>query len=130
MTVAIDAFRNHQERLKEAAVVTRNHLRAVVEVGRKAQMVVDHPGWQTYVDHITAIKDDIQARRDRLVKDMAETDALGDALNKLKIQCISLDSELKALGKAIDLIPTMIQRAADSVELMERAKQDSPAAEE
>lgn len=126
MTVAINAWKQYQDRIKEAQVNSHTHHRAVIEVGRKAQMVVDHPGWQTYVDHITAIKDNVLAAKTKLVKDMSETDALGEALAAMKLQLRALDGELKGLSAAIDLIPTMIQRAADSVKLMERAQDKYP----
>lgn len=129
MTVAIDAFKDFQERIKAKQTGVIQYNRMVIEVGRKAQMVVDHPGWQTYVDHVTAIKDNVQARRNKLANDMSETDALGDALAQMKLQLRALDGELKGLSQAIDLIPTMIQRAADSVKLMERAKESPDAGE-
>jgi hypothetical protein len=130
MTVAIDAFKQHMHKMQMRPVEQRAHLKSVVEVGRKAQMVVDHPGWQTYVDHLTAIKDSVQARRNKLATDMSETDALGEALAQMKLQLRALDGELKGLSAAVDLIPTMIQRASDAVKLMERAEVKSPDAGE
>jgi hypothetical protein len=93
----------------------------VIEVGRKIQMVVDHPGWQEYVNHLEAMRDAAQRKRDSVVSEIVNTDKLGEELAKLKLQLTSLEGELKGLSAAIDLVPELIKRAADAVKVMDSA---------
>ncbi len=129
MPVQLDAFKKYIVHREIADPKTHYQRMATIEVGRRAQMVVEHPGWQTYVDHLEAIKESVQVRRNRLAKDMADTDTLGEALTQMKLQLKSLDGELKGLSTAIDLIPEMIKRAQDLVTVFDKTGDKSTAAE-
>ena len=121
MPVSLEAFAHYQRGLRAKtteATYTRN---AVIEVGRRAQMVVEHPGWQTYVDHLSAIKDKVQESHDTLANQMAREDALGEELTRMKLRLRDLDGQLRGLNQAMDLIPEMIKRASDLLEIKERA---------
>lgn len=82
------------------------HRQAQVAVARKAQTVVDHPGWQTFLDHLGAIQEARMAERERTLEEM--TDAIGEALQTLQLRVKALDGELKGLKVAVELIPTLI----------------------
>ena len=105
-------------------------LKAIIEVGRKAQMVVDHPAWQSYIEHLEAMRDEVKRKRDSIVTEIVEGDKLGEELAKLKLQCDSLKGELAGLSKAIDLIPELLKRATDAVQLMDKAGENQATAAE
>ena len=124
MTVAIDAFKQYQAKRREEVktVDTYFQSKATIQAGRQLQMVVEHPAWQTYIDHLLAMKEETLARVDRVVKDMKELDSLGEALTKLKLQCLSLEGEMRGLDKPINLVPEMIKKAQEMVKIMDSTK--------
>ena len=121
MPVSLEAFAHYQRGLRAKTTESTYTRNAVIEAGRRAQMVVEHPGWQTYVDHLSAIKDKVQESRDTLANQMAREDALGEELVRMKLRLRELDGQLKGLNQAMDLIPEMIKRASDLLEIKERA---------
>ena len=121
MPVSLEAFAHYQRGLRAKTIESTYTRNAVIEVGRRAQMVVEHPGWQTYVDHLSAIKDKVQESHDTLANQMAREDALGVELTKMKLRLRDLDGQLRGLNQAMDLIPEMIKRASDLLEIKERA---------
>lgn len=98
-------------------------LKATVAVGQRAQTVVDHPGYQVFLDHLEETRRLAQAERDAKAKQALEGDSLGDALAKLKLQIVSLDGQLKGLGQAIDLIPTLVRRAHEAATILDSPTQ-------
>lgn len=128
MSVAIRAFNKWQNGPR--VVSDPAQVQAVIQVGRKAQMLVDHPGWQMYLDHVEALRAETQRKRDAIVAEIVDGDKLGDELAKLKLACDSLKGELAGLSKAIDLVPELIKRASDAVVLMEQTGAQSPDAGE
>lgn len=110
--VARQAEQVRAERQVQAAVVR--------EVGRRAQMVVDSPGWSLFVEHLQALIADAEQRKEATVAKMVEGDAVGDALTQLKVDMARLGAEIKALSTAVDLIPELIKRGQDAVDELGR----------
>ena len=116
MPVNFNDLRDYTARKNADNPDKRVHLQAVQEVGRRAQMVIDHPGWQTFVDHIEELRRVSSQTREGLVKQMTDGDVLGQELEKLKLRVKALDGEIKGLTQAIDLIPEMIKRAQQAAD--------------
>lgn len=87
-----------------------------VEQGRRAQMVVDSPGWSFFQEHLQGMVRDAEERRAATVAKMTEGDAVGDALTQLKVDLARLAGEIRALHAAADAIPQMIQRGKEAAE--------------
>jgi hypothetical protein len=88
----------------------RTHLvPRVREITHKAQMVVDHPGYQWFLDMLeTRIKEVdvvLSAKRER----MWHGAEMGQDLERLKIELNAMDAEVRALKYAQSLIPTAIE---------------------
>lgn len=86
----------------------RFHLNAQVAVARDAQTAVDHPGWQTFVDHLTTVKAAVDRKAEALRGQIVGEDTLGDDLVKMKLAYRELLGESQGLQQALDLIPGLI----------------------
>ena len=100
------------------------HYRAQMDVARRAELVVGHEGWQVYLDHLTAWKDRLTTRRDATLKKLAGGPELGDALTVLKLELRELDGELRALDRAMTLIPELIEHGAQAREKLDALSSD------
>lgn len=89
----------------------RSQLRSVASVGRYAQMVLDHPAWQSYVDHVGALRDAAEQERADIVKEMSDGNDFGDKLSALKLQLKEVTGRLTGYTQALELIPELIKRA-------------------
>lgn len=116
MSVALSAAQRTYAARQQLASVTRSNALAMVEVGRKLNTVVDHPGWQEYVDHLESIIAAKTKQREQITKDMLDGDTLGQELEKTKIAALKLGEEIKGLRTAVDLIPELLKRAAKAAE--------------
>lgn len=85
-----------------------------MSIGQRAQTVVEHPGFQMFLDHLEEVRTMTQRERDSLAQQALQGTSLGAELDKLKLQIVSLDGQLKGLGQAIDLIPELIKRATQA----------------
>lgn len=82
---------------------------AVIAVSKKAETVVNHEGWQTFLDHLGALKDEANRRNETLIKALAYDNEISSTeLGKLKLQISHIAGEIKSLDMAITLIPTLI----------------------
>lgn len=89
-----------RERRKQvAALVPR-----VREVAHKAQTVVDHPGWQWYLDSLETRIKEVEQSRASHVERMIFGKELGQDLERLKIELNTMDAEIKALQFAQGLV--------------------------
>ena len=82
---------------------------AVLDVTHKAQMVVDHPGWQFFLDKIEERIKDIEGQRGRHMNNMIFGPAMGQDLERMKIELNVMDAEIRALRYAADLVPQVIK---------------------
>ena len=115
MRASIDDWKGYQRLIAAQPNTQREYQKqTVISIAKRAETVVAHEGWQVFLDHLGAMKDSAESRRTGLVKKMTEDpDTLGEELAKLKVQCVRLDGELKALAAVVDLIPNLIQAGKD-----------------
>lgn len=78
--------------------------------------VVDHAGWQVFVDHLEALLADLERRRSSLALELQNGPAMGPDLDRLKLQLITLAAEAHGLRQARDLIPELLKRGDQAVQ--------------
>lgn len=94
------------------------HHRAQADVGRRADTVVAHEGWQVFLDHLTAMTDTLDKRIQGQERTILDTPALGDELVKAKIELRELIGERRGIKAALDLIPTLVATGHRASELL------------
>jgi len=82
---------------------------AVLDVTHKAQMIVDHPGWQFFLDKIEERVKAVESIRATKMHAMVFGNAMGHDLELLKIELNTMDAEIRALRYAADLVPQVIE---------------------
>lgn len=97
-------------RNQQAAILPR-----IVELTHKSQTVVDHPGWQFYLDSLETRIKAVESRRTVTTNKMVFGTAMGHELELLKIELNVMDAEINALRFAADLIPTAIAEGRKAV---------------
>lgn len=110
-----------QRELLARAANQKHQLTTQREVGRRAQTVVEHPGYQVLLDHVEGLMAAAKKQLDAKAGEMVVGDKLGDELNALKLSVVRLDAEIKSLQQVVDLIPTLIERGHQAAEILERA---------
>lgn len=75
----------------------------------KAQTVVDHPGWQWFLDALASRVHEIETQRTHVATAMIMGPALGQDLERQKITLNKCDSELAGLKYAASLIPQAVE---------------------
>jgi hypothetical protein len=120
------AMTTHRERYAQVVATLpkphqeamRYHLDAQRQVGAIARMVVQHPGWQVFLDHLDAHLEVLTKRlatlRDRIVTGVE----LGDALAALKLESRDLSGEVRGLTLAKQLVPQMIEAGDKAVDAL------------
>lgn len=83
---------------------------ATIAVARKADTVVNHEGWQTFLDHLGTMRDNLRGFSDDCAKRAALTNLWGDALAEMKTQARMAKAGADAYQAAMDLIPALIER--------------------
>ena len=81
---------------------------ALMEATHKAQTVVDHPGWQHFLDTLESRVQTLTTERDDLARRMVSGNEMGTDLERLKITLNRLDAEIKGLRYAATLIPKAV----------------------
>ena len=85
-----------------------------IAAAEKARMVVDHPGWQMYLDHLEAIctnlRNSIEARKTRMI-DGNELDA---DLTRIKLEVRAIEAQLAGIELAMKIVPEIIKRGEDA----------------
>ena len=102
-----DAFQS-KEAGREKVQAIRYQRQAQIQVGQQARTIVDHPGWQTFVDHVEQMLNTIGARIGLVTTQLSDSEELGDALAKLKLELRGLKGEKRGLEAALELIPKLI----------------------
>lgn len=87
----------------------RTELPRILDMTHKAQMVIDHPGWQQYADQLTSRVAEIRAKRAATAERMVTGTEMGHDLELLKINLNAMDAEMAGLQYALSLIPDTIQ---------------------
>jgi len=80
------------------------------DVAFKAQTVVDHPGWQFYLDSLETRIKEIEKRRIATAERMVSGTEMGKELELLKINLNAMDAEMAGLRFAQTLIPQAIEQ--------------------
>ena len=91
------------QREQRAAILPR-----ITDIAYKAQTVVDHPGWQFYLDSLETRVQAIKAKRDQTAERMVTGTEMGQALELLKINLNAMDAEMAGLKFAMTLIPEAV----------------------
>lgn len=102
----LDAIRPEAAQLAEGL---RTHHRAQVQVSERAETVLGHPGWQTYVDHIDAILEDLDQRIARGERALINASEPGESLTGLRLGLRDLKGERRGWEGAREMIPRMIE---------------------
>ena len=90
----------------------RTEMPRILDMTHKAQMVIDHPGWQQYADQLTSSVAEIRAKRVATAERMVTGTEMGHDLELLKINLNAMDAEMAGLQYALSLIPDTIQAGA------------------
>lgn len=85
---------------------------AQVEVGRRAQMAVDHPGWQTFIEHLTPAIEQLDMKIKHLQTQISDSEEMD--VSKFKLQLRDLQGEKRGLETALNLIPSLVQRGEEA----------------
>jgi hypothetical protein len=102
--IALEESKKREAKQREQmAVVPRMR-----EVSTKAQMVLDHPGWQHFADLIETRIQEIDVRRAATTKKMIFGTAMGHELELLKIELNVMDAEIAGLRYAASLMPDAV----------------------
>ena len=81
----------------------------LADITHKAQTVVDHPGWQYFLDALESRVKTLSAERDAIARRMVSGDELGQELERLKIRLNRIDAEMTGLRYAASLIPQAVE---------------------
>lgn len=87
----------------------------VADIAYKAQTVVDHPGWQFYLDALETRIKGIEKRRVATAERMVTGTEMGKELELLKINLNAMDAEMAGLRFAQTLIPEAIKSGNDVI---------------
>lgn len=81
-----------------------------IAASEKAQTVVDHPGWQMYLDHLESIcanlREGIEARKRAMIRG----DELDADLTRMKLEIRAIEAQLSGIELAMGVIPELIKR--------------------
>lgn len=80
----------------------------LAEVTHKAQTVIDHPGWQYFMDAVESRVQTLSAERDTIARRMVSGDELGQELERMKIKLNRIEAEMSGLRFAATLIPQAV----------------------
>ena len=81
----------------------------LADVTHKAQTVIDHPGWQYFLDALESRVKTLSTERDAIARRMVSGDELGQELERLKIRLNRIDAEMTGLRYAASLIPQAVE---------------------
>ena len=81
----------------------------LADVTLKAQTVVDHPGWQYFLDAVESRVKTLRDERDVIARRMVSGDELGQDLERMKIKLNRIEAEMGGLRYAATLIPQAVE---------------------
>ena len=104
----------YQDKVKEEAAKHVHEQRTTLlprikEIAYKSQTVVDHPGWQFFLDAIETRVKEIEGKRQATTQKMIFGTAMGHELELLKIELNVMDAEVAGLRYAASLIPEAVE---------------------
>ena len=92
-------------------------------VADQAQIVVDHPAWQLFLNHLQAIVNDLTSKRDAKQAQLLRGSEVNEALTVLKLELRELEAERRGVALAMDLIPELIRRGHEQVAAIDKMAQ-------
>ena len=92
-------------------------------VADQAQIVVDHPSWQLFLNHLQAIVNDLTSKRDAKQAQLLRGSEIGEALTVLKLELRDLEAERRGVALAMDLIPELIRRGGEQAATIDKMAQ-------
>lgn len=104
--------------------MVREHLEGQRRAGEVVRTVVQHAGWQVYLDHIDAHLESLERRKAALTQRLTEGAELGEALAALKLELRGLNGEYAAYLRCKQMVPDMIaagEKAAEGLAGLEAA---------
>jgi len=105
--------RRNQSEKEHVRHVFEQRMPQIMDITHKAQMVLDHPGWQMYADKIESRIKEIQGKRDATAERMVTGNEMGHDLELLKINLNAMDAEIAGLRYAASLIPQALEIGRD-----------------
>ena len=93
----------------------RTAMPQIAEITEKARTVVEHAGWQFFLDSLETKIAAVEAKKATHVKAMLFGPALGQDLERLKIELNAMDAEINALRYAQNLIPEVLEHGRESL---------------
>jgi hypothetical protein len=85
------------------------HRNATIAVARKAETVVHHEGWQTFLDHLGALRDQARGLQTAHERHLAHDDLSGQELHECRRQIARHSGAADAYEWAMKLIPTLVE---------------------
>jgi hypothetical protein len=98
----------HAGRALGSAADKEFHRQATIAVAKRAETVVNHPGWQTFLDHLGALRDAAQTDIEYATRRVANAPVGVPDLVEYRRQIASHAGAVRALERAMSLIPTLI----------------------
>jgi hypothetical protein len=104
-------LRDWHEYLKRHPVQTQAVMapERIADLTAKSQSVVAHPGWQLFLDRLATRRESLTKQRDRLQSEMNYGPALGQDLERLKMQMQVVTGEMSGVEFAASIIPEMLE---------------------
>src|SRR2546425_12731744 len=94
MPITYDDWRAGQRQKETEKREGREYNRhATIAVAKKAETVLSHEGWQTFLDHLGSLRDTAQQHLDAATKELAIGDVWGDHLTELRARARWLKGE-------------------------------------
>ncbi len=80
----------------------------LADVVYKAETVIQHPGWQYFIDAVESRVKTLSIERDAIARRMVSGDEMGADLERMKIKLNRLEAEMGGLRYAATLIPQAV----------------------
>ena len=93
----------------------RTAMPQITDITHKAQTVTEHAGWQFFLDSLETRIAAVEAKKATHVKAMLFGPALGQDLERIKIELNAMDAEINALRYAQNLIPEVLEHGRESL---------------
>ena len=84
----------------------------LMDVVYKAETVIQHPGWQYFLDAVESRVKTLSNERDVIARRMVSGDEMGADLEHMKIRLNRLEAEMSGLRFAASLIPQAVDFGA------------------
>ena len=93
----------------------RTAIPQIMEITEKARTVTEHAGWQFFLDSLETKIAAVETKKATHVKAMLFGPAMGQDLERLKIELNAMDAEINALRYAQTLIPDVLEHGRESL---------------